>query len=353
LLDFTCTCGRSYHFPAAAAGKKARCSSCAAVFEIPTAPAPAATPAPTRVSGGPAPTGPSGEDFELAPTARSQRPAQPRSAPHLPRDVRAGLSAPSEPEADPHFGGFWADAALAFVFFRRPRNLVVWLCAAAMLVVPVVIPLVLITLLASIVVFGLIVGFYMRALAGAAGGEDELPDLVEYDNWLDDLIVPLLKWVCTGLVAAAPAIIAAIALSSAGQPEDTVWLVSTGVAIAGFYLWPSLLLQVSLMGLSAAIRVDVAARTAFAAPLAYAGAFALIVLAIGVNTLANGAIGPQDWQDAVESFWSSVAPVGSLTYKLARFGSMSLIETYAMIVAMRVTGLFYHHYKDRLPWSAG
>lgn len=21
--------------------------------------------------------------------------------------------------------------------------------------------------------------------------------------------------------------------------------------------------------------------------------------------------------------------------------------------AMRVTGLFYHHYKDKLPWSAG
>lgn len=345
MVDFTCSCGRAYHFPVAAAGKKARCSACAAVFEVPQARTPDAPP--TRLNVAPPRSQPD-VDYQLAPAPPKPAAARPPATPPEKRPPRD-----PEAHAEERFGGFWADATLAFAFIRKPKNLVTWLCAAVLVAFPRVLDFVPLMGLVGLITYALTVGFYMRTVGTSAAGEDELPDLIEYDNWFDDLVMPFLKWLCTMLVVIAPGIITVLAADSAGLDEDNAWLLASCVGIACAALWPSLLLQVSLMGLSAVIRVDVAVRTIFAAPLPYFGAAALILLAFLASTLFAGVVGPEDMQQSIEDFWASLAAPGSFLYGLLRFGTMALLQTYSTIVAMRVTGLFYFHTKDRLPWTAG
>jgi hypothetical protein len=81
-------------------------------------------------------------------------------------------------------------------------------------------------------------------------------------------------------------------------------------------------------------------RTALSALLPY--------LAVCLALIVAGTLLVLPGTDAFLAFADRVMP--GAYFRLAIFNSV--LTTYAMIVAMRVVGLFYRHYKHKFPWVA-
>ena len=131
-------------------------------------------------------------------------------------------------------------------------------------------------------------------------GEENLPTLGLTEGFLDDIIVPLLKFVAAGTLAWAPAIIYTVAVAWAkGVGVDEVIAGRSPVLLAisglGMFLWPMLLLVIAVGGFSSVVRVDLILSTIvrtflpyLAVCLLFASATALEHYAFALAALATG-----------------------------------------------------------------
>jgi predicted Zn finger-like uncharacterized protein len=273
---------------------------------------------------------------------------------------------PVRPEAATGFATYLRDVGGSLLFFTRLGNLVTF--AIAVFIVGLQFPLSVVPFFGPFLVL-IVVGWYMafqlNVVLAAAGGDPDLPDLMT-GGWGEGIVLPLLKYLASWVMALVPFAVGLGYLVAFNQLD--IWEAAGhfGMALAGDFLaafdanqgggpllglillfamtlWPMMLLVVAVGGLRSLVRFDLMVLTAIKTLPAY---ILVVVLAyvgvVGPSLLA--ALG-----------WAAVKPGAStrmgLLLAVAALGV--ILQVYGSIFTMRVTGLYYHHFKHRFAWSWG
>jgi hypothetical protein len=229
--------------------------------------------------------------------------------------------------------GFWKDGFGVFVFATNPDSLMKSLILVVAFVITDFIPTILGALL-SLAVLGLAYGFCFTIVQYSAGGDDDLPEPLDFDNIIDSVVAPLFSvFIITFGLALFP-----IAVFY-GVPGNGIVLAAS--VFLSVFLWPVTVLLVALGDFWMGFRIDLAIRTVVSAFVPYLFVWFMIGLAVVAQVVASGAGG-------------SWLPDAVLTTNPLVFSLISnLMLVFIMITSMKIIGLYYRHYSDRFPWSAG
>ncbi len=402
MLVQQCGCGQQYRLPDSAAGKKAKCKKCGAVFvveaprtnspgtETSKAQAPRKTSPRTeairaespRARPASRPTPSEGDDFLLAEfAAATQRAAMaPKPSPMEAASGDDGLALGSVSEeyehgpataAAPAEGarpeGYFQSLLWTFLFPTTPANLItfliIWffLCLSALVLqmAPFV------GMVGQFIIFGWYSAFRFNVIAAAAGGEEELPSLSMSEGAMEDIVMPVLRWIGSWVIVLLPAIGHAAYAIQAGHLTggDLLGALSGGVTglltsatgemglfvflvYAGLFVWPIVALCVALSGFESLQRVDLIVLTILRTLPGYVPTVILVFGSAWLDQWLSGLVGAQ--MVGGKKQLSAVMTSFALWVVLA-----AAIELYFEIVAMRAIGLYYRHFKHRFAWDWG
>jgi predicted Zn finger-like uncharacterized protein len=275
------------------------------------------------------------------------------SAPVFPdREWSPTSVGPVEEPVPTGFAHYLRDVGRSLLFFTRTGNLVTFIIV--LFVVLLRVPLSYagcVGLLGAIIVEGWYMAYRLNVVLGAAAGEQELPNLTLGDVW-EGIILPLLKWLAASVAALLPFIIGLIYLLVLGvavggafrtlvdalfgkflealEEQGALGWVRGGVLLLlPQLLWPMMVLVVAVGGIRCLVRFDLMLVTIFKTFPAYA--LVVVLTLIGV-------VGP------------GLLPVGE---GLGVAALLIAVEVYTNVFAMRVIGLYYHHFKKGFAWSWG
>ncbi len=355
---YDCKCGAHYKLPEGSQGKRARCKKCGATFVVPgEKPAPPLPPEDdvysvleqaAAQSHQAAAAGPSALEAAVAVGDEGGPRRTPRSVAEMPAARGAAGTLP----------GFLADAAWAFLFITKPSNLVIALLVWFLIVFKSLVGLAgCLGVIGSLIILGWYFAFLLNVAITAAAGEDDLPSLSMTEGIVDDIIIPIVKYVGTTLVLLVPAIVY-IALNAGDTVNLLQAMAMQGVTaltddpaaaapliallLLALFLWPISILAVSLQGLGAVVRVDLAFITIARTFVPYVLTCALV----GVATYGQSWL-PEQLFGRI-NFAGGNTPWGQL---ILTFVVSAGLVVYLDIVAMRVVGLYYRHYKSRFAWT--
>jgi hypothetical protein len=367
-------CGARYNVGDSASGKRTTCKGCGQRFRIPEFPKPASGFADDTLTL--APLDDSFAALEHGEKVDAKPPPPPvvsaaeaeASAISLAADSAAAY-APAEAGDEPlpagTYGAYFRDLRHSLAFPTRVGDLVTFLIlwaivGTALCLLPAMGCL---GFLVGLIVIGWYVAYQLNVAAGAAGGEEDLPDMALTGGWLDDIIYPFLKMLATYLVVYVPLLAYLIATgliakfttaapgmdffallqSTLGAKEEAI---AIGMVLLGYFFWPILVLVVACGSVPAMFRIDLIATTIVRTLPAYAMCVALVYAAWFAPLVLDALRATEPDPLARPSMTDAFA--GRLV-DAALFG----IDLYLMIFAMRAIGLYYHHFKSRFAWSWG
>ncbi len=366
--EVRCVCGARYRVPDAHLGKRARCPQCGETLLLAAADSseahadtiPLASPVgrcrPTRVSDATDPTehqgllgrgevrfDPPTEDRQDAGTAR---PTPPLSVPGVTR-------------------GYFTDVLWTFLFPTDPGHLGVFFMIWVVLIVEACLQMVpVMGLAAALIIEGWFAAICLNVVASAANGEEELTIQNYAGDFFGDIVVPISKFFAATALAVLPAhyflvflidrtalgpgltqwdyVLGAALYGNYGSLMDLVgndplFFLLPVIALTGLFLWPMLLLVVAIGGFAALGRVDLMFVTIWRTLPVYAFTFLLVFF--GVASVVAFVV--------LAALFSTGGPSRILLIVAFATG----LRVYAQIVAMRVIGLYYHHFKRRFAWS--
>jgi hypothetical protein len=176
-----------------------------------------------------------------------------------------------------------------------------------------------------------VITFYWRTITLTAEDEDDIP-LVEtnWDIW-DDAIQPALRLAAVTVFCLGPAV-----ATQHWYPDATSkpWLIG-GLAVLGALLWPIAVMSVALGGSLGYLRPDWLIRAIIGIGPVYLLAVLLLLITLVLWHVAGKLPDPGSYPFP----WALCAP-------LASYG----IELYFGYIVFRTLGLFYRHFRQRLPW---
>ncbi|MCH7701377.1 MAG: hypothetical protein IID37_06785 [Planctomycetes bacterium] len=301
-----CACGTEYPLTERLYGKRVRCKMCGVEF---TAPDP------------------------NSPELHASPPAGESSVGQYSGEV-------FDDDRGPSLTAFWADCLRSLLFLRSVSSLITFSFLAIIAAVQVFLPFGgCLGQIARVIVAGWILGFLFHVIQEAASGESELPSFSLSEGWFEDVVVPLVKFLISWLVVGWPALLYAmldIQYSVSGRLNlpfnPAVVLLGLGV-----FAWPMVILTTAVGGLSGLWRVDLMISTVLRSFVGYATTAAATVVAYAAFQLAEALLQSRSHTDP-----SSV---------VAMAAGLEVLAVYAAIVAMRIIGLYYHHFKDDFAWS--
>lgn len=322
---WTCRCGARYRISPALAGKKLLCKKCGYSEK-------------TALQG---PLPPAGDELP------SNTPIQ------FPSDRDVIIEESEQPRPSPtNRRTFWADVAYSLVLPIEPQNLpALAICTffnllALGLVYSVtqavmwgnISILTFVLSIAGAVAFTWLFAYYMRIIAEVADDDDDLPATMTgsaYDVILRPFFTFLTTWFCL--------LLPAIALVYLGFYWDMyvprVWFQAT--LIFAVAMWPMAILCVSIGGIGIFTRADLILYTVFSTLVPYTIVWLLLLL--------TGACGYGLFR-LLASEVAGRTPLLSRHF-LAGLVLLAMATTFLSIVAMRVIGLYYRHFKHRFAWS--
>jgi hypothetical protein len=115
--------------------------------------------------------------------------------------------------------------------------------------------------------------------------------------------------------------------------------------LAGYFLWPMLVLVVAVGNVIGFVRVDLIARTIARSLAGYLLTVLAVYVSIGLNFGAALLVRAATTRQG--------GTLGGLPPELALAPPLQLVELYFMVIAMRAIGFYYHHFKHRFAWSWG
>jgi predicted Zn finger-like uncharacterized protein len=363
---FTCPqCGKKYKIPENAAGKKVRCKNCQHVSRIPKedttiplaeepdffsqAAAAAERASATASMASLTASGFDAEDFSPDASRAAAEDAE--------YYVRAGR----EEDIRPAARSFWGDVGWSFLFIAQPNNIVIfafiWIFFILRELVQFAGPC--LGGIASLILTGWILSFYLNCIKEMAGGEDDLPKIGLTEGILDDIVIPICQYVGTWLVLMLPAIAYLVVAGTMAGPGIVLSLLTlniTGISdIAGtvlgpflilvgigVFLWPIMILVVTLGGLSSVYRIDLILATVFRTFLPYLATCILVAAAFAAQVAVNAAIA-----SGGVSKMTALLSANKLILMLLGLGATA----YFSVATMRIIGLYYRHFKHRFAWS--
>jgi len=269
------------------------------------------------------------DDILAAPVRRPHRSATAEDA-SQPDEDRDWITGPEQP--------FWKDWAESFVFFTDANNFLTLFFLTLINMTNTLLPHGgILGLLGSVLVNGYLCAVAMAIVVETASGENELPNLW-IDDILDDLVMPMFRCLGTWAFCLIPVgLVQLLAWYNGLELPHTAFI---ALAAACAFFWPVVVLCVAIGGGFQGLWPHTIIRTAWAAPLPYLAVWGALLVAAGVTFLPD--------TDLFASLGSRWGVRGMILLRMAGYA----MSVYAMIVAMRVIGLFYRHYKKRFPWVA-
>jgi len=204
--------------------------------------------------------------------------------------------------------------------------------------------------------------FCMNAVLDGAAGEEDL-NQPSITSFVEDVIVPGFKFILTLLIVRLPVVIYLIVTmwpGGIGSGEvmaimgalftgpfeaigEEAWSgelsVLGGLYLAGAFFWPMVLLVVAIGNVPALVRIDLILKTIVKSFPAYLCTVVLVYISLLLPVVYMAA--------------GLALTEPSLSGTLVLLFLAQGVEVYATIMAMRVTGLYYHHFKHRFAWSWG
>lgn len=355
-LRVKCKCGKVLKIPSRLAGKVAACPQCKRKYRIPAEP----DPQPSHLdldllAGMPVKSPSSTHGIELE--TNSAGDVEPPSAIAVDTEAPIKLGYARDQDKPTTRGNrlgdtiegpkrsFWADALGSFIYpVRNVSNGVV--CGFILIVSSVAV------LLQFAGIFGLIGTFIINAWLAAlyfsiiqdtASGSDDLPNLIGGNGMMDDLFLPSFKFIGAVAVVLGPAAILSICVGLGWVPASLrvmgiMWFV------AGVFILPISLLLFAFDAPGAIFRLDLIITTVFRTLLPYLAMW-LILLAVatfyGLTFLAP---------DLIE--FKRPGSGGKLIETHIGVGFLlRMLGTFLALIAMRVIGLYYLHFKKRFAFD--
>ncbi len=364
-------CSARYRLPEKLLHKRVKCKKCGKTFQ----------------AGGPRPAD---EDSDLFAGLMDEG-GQPRIAPPppppppditTPERVAADAQAKAvTPAGGGGMGAYLRDVGRSLLFFRGLGSVVIFVIVVALVITRFFVAFApCFGLVGSLIISGWVMAFMLNVVASGAAGETDLPDL-SVGSWFAGIIVPLVKYLLSWIVAMIPFVVAlgyflvfnqidmpeAIAqFSAALLGEFTLAFDQTagGNTLMGLLLllslatWPMLVLVVAVGGIPGLVRIDLMVRTVIKTLPAYVVVVLLAYLGMAVPELVLGYVVETVSQSATASAGgaSGAASGGAGPDLLTLLGVQVLLTpvvVYFEIFTMRVIGLYYHHFKHRFAWSWG
>jgi hypothetical protein len=240
--------------------------------------------------------------------------------------------------------GYWRDAFFSFIYpFHSGGNFVNF-CVISFVTL-LTIPLSgmgIILIIPSIITFGWIRSMYLSVVQDTAAGSDDMPGIKMEDGFLEDIIKPALRYIGAYACAMAPAISYMIAAGTGLLPSSMASPVIFLLWLAiGILLWPMYVLLFAFGASSHVTRIDLIITTIFRTFLPYIALWIMLMLVGLLSTLPLlavivGILGLNMTIPEIPT-WGGIA--GRCV--------MEILDVYFSIVAMRVIGLYYLHYKNR------
>lgn len=352
MAEIECECGAKYRFPDSAIGKRAKCKNCGAIITL----------KPPEDEGTIPITDDSPFMDEMASAAERAEAASdepplvsPAYFPSPDSAGRLGKVIIEEPETPPSYLKSLTDT---FLFLTSVQNVIaflfIWLIVA---LGEILLPAAgCIGLIGQIIIAGWFCAFRFLVIASAAAGERELPTLTLTGGPMDDIVIPLLKWLASWVIVLAPAFICLwitvyLGLQTAGNPVRTAvgggiagilqdiapeFVAFVALVCAGVFIWPLLALCITLGGFSTFGRPDLIVTTLVRTVGPYVLTVALVV---GADFLG--------WLVSTSLAGDAGIFGGNFVVRFVAVG----VAVYFEIIALRVIGLYYYHFKDRFAWA--
>lgn len=341
-IDFACVkCGQVMRAPEGSAGKRVACPLCGAVQVIPDSAA--ATP-PAVPPAAPPATPPAGET--AAP------PAMPPAMPPAGQAAHDPLTEQSRPR--PIIGlsvtgpvrSLRDDVLLSLVVpFRGTGIFLFALMAVLYSLVPLLTFVPSLGPIALLIIIGWFCAIFLNIIMDTCQGKDELTAFSMTGGFWNDIVRPLFLFAGGTVLVGLPVIAWRVyivfnpALRSPGT--EIVQMVLYGL---GLFLWPMTMLTIAINGFSMeALRYDRQLVSIFRALPQYLAIWVLLMVVI-VGQWACYRIGT-----TMVPTTGTIGAAGRLVLLAFVTG---LFQSYLSIIAMRVIGLYYRHYKQRFAWLA-
>lgn len=353
-----CECGAMYRFPESAVGKRAKCKRCGTVLTLTgddeISPIPIADDglmdemaAAERSKTAPAKPGESGTPTHVGP---------PVSEAYLPSSEATGRLGKVVIERDVAPPSYWKSLFTTLMFPSTAGNLVTFVFVWGMLFVSAALLSAagILGLVGQLIILGWFCSYRFSVIIDAAAGERDLPALAL--SSIGELIGSILQWLGSWAVALLPACVCMVVMvylgfsggvnplaflsgGIAAAAQNAEVIAVSVLAFAGMLAWPMIVLCVVLGGFATLSRLDLIVVTLVKTFPAYL-LTAVIVFGADLSSTFITRHVPRSGGDVVFAYfmWHLIA---------------TGIHAYFEIVAMRVIGLYYHHFKDRFAWSWG
>ena len=179
----------------------------------------------------------------------------------------------------------------------------------------------------SIITTGYLFAYMQKIIAHSAQGEDGMPEFPEFGEWWSDIILPFLLFAGTFVASFAPALV----LFFFARENAAFALAIIPAILFGAIYFPMALLAVAVSDNFVALSPHIVVPSMFRVFLPYAVACLVLGVLVGVRF---GSM-----------FAMTFVPVPILPAVFLGF-----ISLYLLVVEMRILGLLFRSYRDRLAW---
>ncbi|HKQ48841.1 MAG TPA: hypothetical protein VJZ71_12290 [Phycisphaerae bacterium] len=235
--------------------------------------------------------------------------------------------------------GFWRDLGFAFAYpFSSAGNAIQTLVLVGVLFASQFICII------SLLVQAYVIAIYMNVISDTAAGHDDLKAAPLEDGFLDGLVKPWFYFVGSFLIAMSPGIAYGALVSTNAIASDTILF---GIwAALGAFLWPIIVLLLSLSSWSLLLRPDLILATIFRTIGPYLAIWAALLVTLGLRLLSSSGqqILTHFGMRSSDFLGASFGIIGGAIIALA-------IDLYFTLVSMRMVGLYYLHFKHRFAFK--
>jgi len=237
---------------------------------------------------------------------------------------------------------FWVDLTLAFVYpFQSLGNILTFLGLSLLALAGFGVSLLpggIMLFLASITIYGWFCAYYMSVVIDTAAGSANLPGIRLDGGWWEDVLRPALLFILAQVIVFGPTLAIMVFM-------DAPWP-GLGYFACALFLWPMMILLLSLSDLSALFRIDLIAVTVLRTLPAYLLITGLLIIVTATEyvlpmlilLISNGTVNLK-----LPAFLE--AP--PIAFAVVR----ELLSFYLATVSMRLIGLYYLHFKHKFAFE--
>ncbi len=196
-------------------------------------------------------------------------------------------------------------------------------------------------LVLQFIIYGWLAAVYLSVVQDTAAGLEDMPGIKMEQGFIDDIFKPALKFFAATVLAYLPAALFVLFILAGASLPFILFPVSI---VLGVFFWPMIILMFAFGAQETLVRVDLIIGTLLRTLLPYLATWLLLLL-VGCMVMATYLA------ELLARFGLDVAFFDFSGAGLAVKVTVTIVETYLTIVAMRFIGLYYLHFKHRFTFK--